>query len=116
MPVREFKHKYTFEEIYRPTYIGRYFTSVVNVNAKDFLAPAGMIKALQNYCAKTNQEVPATHCELLYCVYYSLARCYAQTIAEIEEVTGKKYRKIHVVGGGCQDQFLNALIATETSK
>ena len=100
---REFKHKYTFEELYQLAYIGRYFTSVVNVNAEDFLAPESMTKALQDYCAKTNQEVPETQCELLYCVYCSLARCYA-------------YNKIHVVGGGCQDQFLNSLIATETGK
>ena len=113
---REFKHKYTFEELYQLAYIGRYFTSVVNVNAEDFLAPESMTKALQDYCAKTNQEIPETQCELLYCVYCSLARCYAQTVIEIEEVTGKKYNKIHVVGGGCQDQFLNALIATETGK
>ena len=113
---REFKHKYTFEELYQLAYIGRYFTSVVNVNAEDFLAPESMTKALRDYCAKTNQEVPETQCELLYCVYCSLARCYAQTVVEIEEVTGKKYNKIHVVGGGCQDQFLNALIATETGK
>ena len=113
---REFKHKYTFEELYQLAYIGRYFTSVVNVNAEDFLAPESMTKALQDYCAKTNQEVPETQCELLYCVYCSLARCYAQTVVEIEEVTGKKYNKIHVVGGGCQDQFLNTLIATETGK
>ena len=38
------------------------------------------------------------------------------TVAEIEELTGKTYSRIHVVGGGCQDKFLNALIATETGK
>lgn len=113
---REFKHKYKFDELYQLAYIGRYFTSIVNVNANDFLAPESMIKAVQNYCDKTNQEKPETECELLYCIYCSLARCYAQTVVEIEEVTGKKFNKIHVVGGGCQDQFLNALIATETGK
>ena len=113
---REFKHKYKFEELYQLAYIGRYFTSVVNVNDESFLAPDNMIKAIQDYCEKTNQEKPETECELLYCIYCSLARCYAQTVVEIEEVTDKKFDKIHVVGGGCQDQFLNALIATETGK
>ena len=113
---REFKHKYTFNELYQLAYIGRYFTSIVNINDESFLAPDNMIKAIQNYCEKTNQEKPETECELLYCIYCSLARCYAQTVVEIEEVTGKKYDKIYVVGGGCQDQFLNALIATETGK
>ncbi len=113
---KEFKHKYTFDELYQLAYIGRYFTSVVNVNDESFLAPDSMIKAVQDYCERTGQEKPETECELLYCIYCSLARCYAQTVAEIEEVTGKTYERIHVVGGGCQDQFLNALIATETGK
>ncbi len=113
---REFRHKYTFEELYQLAYIARYFTSVVNVNDPMFLAPDSMVEAIKEYCRQHDQEVPETEGELLYCVYMSLARCYAQTVAEIEEVTGKTYDTIHVVGGGCQDRFLNALIATETGK
>lgn len=113
---KEFRHKYTFEELYQLAYIARYFTSVVNVNDEMFLAPESMSEAVKDYCREHGQEVPETEGELLYCVYMSLARCYAQTVAEIEEVTGKTYDTIHVVGGGCQDRFLNALIATETGK
>lgn len=113
---REFRHKYTFEELYQLAYIGRYFTSVVNVNDESFLAPDSMVEAIKEYCRRTGQEVPETEGELLYCVYMSLARCYAQTVAEIEAVTGRKYTRIHVVGGGCQDKFLNALLAAETGK
>ena len=113
---REFKHKYTFEELYQLAYIGRYFTSVVNVNDNMFLAPDSMIAAVKEYCRQHGQEVPETEGEILYCVYMSLARCYARTVAEIEEVTGRKYSRIHVVGGGCQDKVLNALLATETGK
>ena len=113
---KEFRHKYTFEELYQLAYIARYFTSVVNVNDERFLAPDSMAEAVRSYCRDHGQEVPETEGELLYCVYMSLARCYAQTVAEIEEVTGKTYDTIHVVGGGCQDRFLNALIATETGK
>lgn len=113
---REFKHKYSFDELYQLAYIGRYFTSTVDVNDESFLAPESMIKAIQNYCEATGQEKPETECELLYCIYKSLANCYAQTVAEIEEVTGKTYDTIHVVGGGCQDKFLDALMAQTTGK
>ena len=113
---KEFRHKYSFEELYQLAYIARYFTSVVNVNDPMFLAPDSMVEAIKEYCRQHGQEVPETEGELLYCVYMSLARCYAQTVAEIEEVTGKTYDTIHVVGGGCQDRFLNALLATETGK
>ena len=113
---REFKHKYTFEELYELAYIGRYFTSTVDVNDDMFLAPDSMIKALQDYCEQTGQEKPETECELLYCVYRSLAKCYAKTVAEIETVTGRTYDTIHVVGGGCQDKFLDRLLVEVTGK
>ena len=113
---REFKHKYSFNELYALAGIGRYFTSVVDVNADDFLAPKSMKQAVQDYCVKTGQEKPETEGELLYCVYNSQAKCYGETVTEIEEVTGRSYPRIHVVGGGCQDRFLNALLAKETGK
>ncbi|WP_337471914.1 rhamnulokinase [Mitsuokella jalaludinii] len=107
---REFKHKYTFEELYELAHIGRYFTSTVDVNDDMFLAPDSMIKALQDYCEQTGQEKPETECELLYCVYRSLAKCYAKTVA------GRTYDTIHVVGGGCQDKFLDRLLVEVTGK
>lgn len=113
---REFKHKYTFEELYELAHIGRYFTSTVDVNDDMFLAPDSMIRALQDYCEQTGQEKPETECELLYCVYRSLAKCYAKTVAEIETVTGRTYDTIHVVGGGCQDKFLDRLLVEVTGK
>lgn len=113
---REFKHKYTFEELYELAHIGRYFTSTVNVNDESFLAPESMIRAVQAYCEKTGQEKPETECELLYCIYKSLANCYAETVSEIQEVTGRVFDTIHVVGGGCQDKFLNHLLVETTGK
>lgn len=113
---KEFKHAYSFTELFTLAGIGSYFYSHVDVNDPSFLAPKSMIKAVQNYCEKTGQEKPETECELLYCVYNSLAKCYAETVAEIEDVTGKIYPRIHVVGGGCQDSFLNKLTAEYTGK
>lgn len=113
---REFKHKYTFEELYELAHIGRYFTSTVNVNDESFLAPESMIRAVQAYCEKNGQEKPETECELLYCIYKSLANCYAETVSEIQEVTGRVFDTIHVVGGGCQDKFLNHLLVETTGK
>ena len=113
---KEFRHDYTFEELYQLAHIGRYFASTVDVNDAAFLALQSMRAALQEYCGRTGQEAPETECELLYCVYNSLAQCYAETVAEIEEVTGRTFERIHVVGGGCQDQFLNRLLQRQTGK
>jgi rhamnulokinase len=113
---REFHHAYKFEELYMLAHIARYFPSIVNVNAPEFLAPASMTAALQHYCEVSDQAVPRTEGELLYCVYDSLAHCYGETVAEIEAATGRLYPRIHVVGGGCQDRFLDALLMKATGK
>ena len=113
---REFRHKYSFEELYLLAGIARYFTSTVDVNDSRFLAPESMAEALRSYCRETGQDVPETEGELLACVYQSLAQCYAETVAEIEELTCKSYEVIHVIGGGSQDRFLSGLIASETKK
>ncbi len=113
---KEFKHAYSFEELYTLADIGKYFDSVVDVNDSSFLAPETMIGALQAYCEKTGQDKPETECELLYCVYNSLAACYQKTVKEIEDITGRSYSRIHIVGGGCQDKFLNRMLAEKTGK
>lgn len=113
---REFKHDYSFEDLYTLAGIGRYFPSIVDVNDELFLAPKSMTGALQEYCHRTGQEPPETECELLYCVYNSLAACYKKTVQEIEQITHRTYRRIHIVGGGCQDRFLNRLLAEGTGK
>ncbi|MBQ3679646.1 MAG: rhamnulokinase [Succinivibrio sp.] len=113
---REFGNKYTFEELYAMAENAKEFPSTINVNSHDFLAPDSMTQAIKNYCNTSGQKIPSTKGELLYCVYNSLAKSYAQTVREIEHLTAKNYKTIHVVGGGCQDRFLNGLIAKETGK
>ena len=54
--------------------------------------------------------------EFLMCIYRSLVACYEKTIGEIEKITGKTYKTVHIVGGGCQDAFLNSLLAATTGK
>ncbi|WP_196604111.1 rhamnulokinase [Pectinatus haikarae] len=113
---KEFSHKYTFDELFTLAYIGRYFSSVVDVTDICFLAPNSMRQAVQEHCRGTNQPEPQTECELLFCVYNSLAKCYGDVVKEIEAVTGNDYKNIYVVGGGCQDRFLNRLTAFHTQK
>ena len=113
---KEFRHKYTFNELFTLADIAKYFPSIIDVNDESFLAPKSMIQAVKDYCKKTNQEIPETEGEILYCIYNSLAKYYAETVKEIEEVTYREYKSIHIIGGGCQDIFLNRLTAKYTGK
>lgn len=90
--------------------------SVVDCNDDCFFAPESMIGAVQEFCAKTNQQVPQTVGEIAAVVYNSLAKCYGDTIQEIESITGKTYDTIYVVGGGANAGYLNELTAKYTGK
>ena len=91
-------------------------TSIVDCNDDCFLAPKSMIKAVQDFCRGTGQQVPETVGEISSVIYNSLAKCYGDTVKEIEEITGKKYSTIYVVGGGSNAGYLNELTAKYTGK
>ena len=91
-------------------------SSIVDCNDDCFLAPKSMIKAVQVFCRRTGQQVPETVGEISSVIYNSLAKCYGDTVKEIEEITGKKYSTIYVVGGGSNAGYLNELTAKYTGK
>ncbi len=90
--------------------------SLVDCNDDRFLAPKNMIKEVQAACAESGQPVPETYGEIASVIYNSLAKCYADTIEEIQEITGKHYTSINVVGGGANAEYLNILTAKYTGR
>ncbi len=91
-------------------------SSIVDCYDDCFLAPKSMIKAVQDYCANSGQQVPKTVGEIASVIYNSLAKCYADTIKGLEKVSGKTYDRIHVVGGGANAGYLNELTAKYCEK
>ena len=88
--------------------------SIVDANDDRFLAPANMTEEVQAACRESGQQVPEGIAEVASVIYNSLAQCYAKTIKEIEEITGQKYDRIHIVGGGANAEYLNILTAKAT--
>ena len=106
--------KWSFPDLIEEAKKAEDFASVVDVNLDCFLAPDSMIQAIKDECARTNQAVPQSVAELMQCVYTSLSLCYKDAIANLEKLTGKHYTSINIVGGGCQDNYLNMRTAKAT--
>ena len=85
--------------------------SIVDCNDDRFLAPENMTKEVQKACEESGQQIPEGIAEVAAVIYNSLAKCYAETIHEIEELTGKTFTTIHIVGGGANADYLNRLTA-----
>ncbi len=90
------------------------FPGIVDVNKDRFLAPDSMMEAIRAECAETGQPVPQTVGEIMQCVYSSLSLCYKNAIEGLSQLTGKHYTSINIVGGGCQDDYLNRRTAQAT--
>ena len=81
-----------------------------DVNASLLVAPHNMIDAVSKLIGNDNLAT------ILNSAYHSLAKSYASAVSEIEEITGKNITAIHIVGGGCQDAYLNRLTKEYTGK
>lgn len=90
--------------------------SIVDCNDESFMAPKSMIAAVREYCRRTQQQVPETTGEIAAVIYNSLAKCYADTLAQLERMTGKHYDTVYVVGGGSKAGYLNELTAKYTGR
>ena len=107
-------NKYTFAQLEEMAREAGDFPSIVDVNDNSFLSPPDMIEAVRDYCRKTNQPVPEKIGEAVHCVYRSLAKSYADSVRQLEQLIGKKYTSINIVGGGSKDSYLNMLTVKAT--
>lgn len=81
-----------------------------DVNDSTLVAPKNMIEAIGKLIGSDDLGL------ILNSAYHSLAKSYSEAMTEIEAVTGKRFNAIHIVGGGCQDEYLNALTRDYTGK
>ncbi|UDJ82455.1 rhamnulokinase [Kosakonia oryzae] len=84
---------------------------VINPNDDRFINPQNMSAELQAACREAGQPVPQNTAELARCIFDSLALLYADILAELAFLRGKPFNRLHIVGGGCQNQLLNQLCA-----
>ena len=89
-------------------------STIVDCQDDSFLSPDDMVEDIKSYCCKTNQQVPETLPELASVIYNSLAKCYGEKLEEIQKLTGVKYDRINIIGGGSNAVYLNQLTAKYT--
>ncbi len=112
----EWNDRYSFGELCEMAEACTEFPSRVDVNDESFLAPDSMLQAIREYCARSGQPIPEEPGEFAAVIYQSLADCYGRTVREIEEITGRTYHSINIVGGGANAEYLNRLTAKATGK
>lgn len=112
----ELPEKISFEKLCELARQENSYPGRIDAGDGRFLAPSSMTEEIRAAIREKNMPEPENIGQLASCIYHSLADKYAETAKEIEELTGKTYNYINIVGGGCNADYLNELTAMATRK
>ncbi len=103
--------KYTFDELSEMALASKPFQCFIDPDDQLFATAGNMPKRICEYCRKTGQHVPESIGGIVRCIFESLALRYRWTAEKLEELTGRKYPVINVVGGGTKEEMLSQFTA-----
>lgn len=106
----------SFDELEQQANAAEPFASLIDPDYPAFQTPGNMPRRIREFCEKTGQKVPQTKGEVVRCIAESLAFKYRNTIEGMEEVTGKKYNAVNIVGGGIKDKMICRFTANATKR
>ena len=88
--------------------------SLINPDRPEFLAHGDMASRIVEICRRTGEPQPQSRGAVVRCVLESLAMRYRLTLEQMEECLGRRFKVIHIVGGGSQNELLNQMTAEAT--
>jgi rhamnulokinase len=87
------------------------FSAFIDPDDERFLRPGDLPANVRAFCVESGQLPPTDTASLVRVVLESLALKYAVVLRQLESVSGRTVRAIHVVGGGSQNALLCQLTA-----
>jgi rhamnulokinase len=94
----------------------RPFVAVIDPDDPKFLHPGDMPSRITKYCLETHQEAPQTKGEMIRLLLESIALKYRWVLDGLEQVAGKSFAPIHIIGGGSKNWLLNQFTADATNR
>jgi rhamnulokinase len=90
--------------------------TVIDPDDPVFLNPANMVETIADACRRTGQQVPVDAGTLARTIFDSLALKYRVVLESLEQLTGRTFTTIRVIGGGARNRLLNRLTADATGR
>ena len=108
--------KYSFDELTGMALSSKPMQSIINPDDLLFSPAGNMPERIRAYCRATGQHVPGTVGEIVRCIFESLALRYRWTAEKLEEMTGRSYPVINIVGGGTKEETLSQFAADASGR
>ena len=92
------------------------FASLIDPDHHGFLNPSDMPAQIADYCRQTSQPEPSGPPAYARAILESLALKYRVVLESLEELTGRRFEQIRIVGGGSRNRMLNQFTADATGR
>jgi rhamnulokinase len=108
--------EYSYSEIVSMTTEAEPFISFINPDDASFANPSSMLKAIEEFCVRTDQPIPHNDAQIIRCIFESLALRYREVLEILEEMSPFAINVLHIIGGGSKNTLLNQFTANATGK
>jgi rhamnulokinase len=102
---------YTYDTLTEMAAAAPPFVSLFNPADPRFISPGDMPAKIAALCRERGQPAPATPAAFIRAILESLALLYRRTLESIEQLTGQRVDRLHIVGGGSKNALLNQFTA-----
>ena len=92
------------------------FASLIDPDHPAFHNPGSMPDEIARYCRQTSQREPGAPGAFARAILESLALKYRVVLDSLEEVTGRRFEQVRIVGGGSRNRLLNQFTADATGR
>jgi rhamnulokinase len=106
----------SYDDLLRAAAAETGWQSLVNPDDDLFLNPTNMPQAIAHYCDSTGQPPPQSPAAFTRAILESLVLKYRMVLEWLEQITGRRFRHIRIIGGGSRNALLNQLTANATGR
>ena len=107
---------YSYPEIVEMAYTAEPFRCFINPDDALFANPKSMLKAIGEFCERTQQEAPQSDAAIIRTIFESLALRYREVLEILESMAPFAIDVLHIIGGGSKNRLLNQYTANAIGK
>lgn len=107
-------NKYNYEQLTSMAQAAEPFRTLVDTDHAPFVSPGEVPAKIAAFARSTGQPEPRDPGQFIRCCLESLALTYRRTFIRLQEVLGRSFDVLHIVGGGGKNTLLNQMTADAT--
>ena len=92
------------------------FRSLIDPDCRAFLHPDDMPGSIAGYCRQTGQPEPSSPAAFTRTILESLVFKYRAVLESMEELTGRRFAEVRIIGGGARNRLLTQWTADATQR